>query len=159
MTDREFFMSRWETERPVTLKVVRALPADKLDYRPHARSRSAGELASLLAYEAQTAVEMFDYGKVDWNEPKPPASLQDIVIALQLSNQQVLDRFRKFDDEAWAKKITFFVNGTKAMEESFGDMMWGTFFDTIHHRGQLSAYIRPMGGKVPAIYGPSADEQ
>ena len=158
MTDCEFFMSRWETERPLTLKVVRSLPAEKLDYRPHPRSRSAAELAALLAYEAQAMVEMFDYGKVEWNEPKP-GKLDDTIIALQLANQQVLDRFRKFSDDAWAKKIQFFVNGTVAMEETFGEMMWGTFFDTIHHRGQLSAYIRPMGGKVPSIYGPSADEE
>ena len=39
-----------------------------------------------------------------------------------------------------------------------GGMIWSTLFDLIHHRGQLSTYIRPMGGKVPSIYGPSADD-
>jgi uncharacterized damage-inducible protein DinB len=39
-----------------------------------------------------------------------------------------------------------------------GVMVWFTLFDLIHHRGQLSTYIRPMGGKVPSIYGPSADD-
>jgi uncharacterized damage-inducible protein DinB len=37
-------------------------------------------------------------------------------------------------------------------------MLWGLLFDAVHHRGQLSAYIRPMGGKVPSIYGPSGDD-
>jgi uncharacterized damage-inducible protein DinB len=37
--------------------------------------------------------------------------------------------------------------------------MWDFFFDAIHHRGQLSTYLRPMGGTVPSIYGPSADSK
>jgi uncharacterized damage-inducible protein DinB len=44
-----------------------------------------------------------------------------------------------------------------ALEQPLGDLLWFFFFDAIHHRGQLSTYIRPMGGKVPSIYGPSAD--
>jgi uncharacterized damage-inducible protein DinB len=44
-----------------------------------------------------------------------------------------------------------------AWEGAAGEIMWGFLFDKIHHRGQLSTYLRPMGGKVPAIYGPSAD--
>lgn len=43
------------------------------------------------------------------------------------------------------------------MESPVGEFLWYLFFDAIHHRGQLAAYLRPMGGKVPAIYGPSAD--
>jgi uncharacterized damage-inducible protein DinB len=43
-------------------------------------------------------------------------------------------------------------------EQPVGQFLWFILFDAIHHRGQLSAYLRPMGGKVPAIYGPSADE-
>ena len=39
-----------------------------------------------------------------------------------------------------------------------GDFLWYLFFDAIHHRGQLSTYIRPMGGQVPSIYGPSGDD-
>ena len=38
------------------------------------------------------------------------------------------------------------------------DFVWGMFFDAIHHRGQLTTYLRPMGGKVPSIYGPSGDD-
>ena len=43
-------------------------------------------------------------------------------------------------------------------EESVGGFVWGFLFDLIHHRGQLTTYLRPMGGKVPSIYGPSADD-
>jgi uncharacterized damage-inducible protein DinB len=48
--------------------------------------------------------------------------------------------------------------GERLMEQSLGGFLWYLFFDAIHHRGQLSTYIRPMGGKVPSIYGPSGDD-
>jgi uncharacterized damage-inducible protein DinB len=62
------------------------------------------------------------------------------------------------DDERCAGDCKFVVGDAPAWTASLGDMLWGLLFDMIHHRGQLSTYIRPMGGKVPAIYGPSADD-
>ena len=44
------------------------------------------------------------------------------------------------------------------LKNTVGGLLWIALFDVVHHRGQLSTYIRPMGGKVPSIYGPSADE-
>jgi uncharacterized damage-inducible protein DinB len=50
------------------------------------------------------------------------------------------------------------MDGKPVWEDTVANMVWGFFFDAIHHRGQLSVYLRPMGGKVPSIYGPSGDE-
>jgi uncharacterized damage-inducible protein DinB len=44
-------------------------------------------------------------------------------------------------------------------EQPVSEFLWMIFFDAIHHRGQLTTYLRPMGSKVPAIYGPSGDER
>ena len=49
------------------------------------------------------------------------------------------------------------IDGKVVSEQPVGQFLWFILFDAIHHRGQLAAYLRPMGGKVPAIYGPSAD--
>ena len=49
-------------------------------------------------------------------------------------------------------------NGEEAFSDTGYALAWGVLFDLIHHRGQLSTYLRPMGSTVPAIYGPSADE-
>jgi uncharacterized damage-inducible protein DinB len=62
------------------------------------------------------------------------------------------------DEEAWNRTAQFYVNGKVVSEQPVGTFLWFILFDAIHHRGQLAAYLRPMGGKVPAIYGPSADE-
>ena len=62
------------------------------------------------------------------------------------------------DDAAWAETGRFLLNGQVRMEQTISGFLWLFFFDAIHHRGQLSTYIRPMGGKVPSIYGPSGDD-
>ena len=56
------------------------------------------------------------------------------------------------------KQAKFLMGGAAVWEDAVGQMVWGMLFDAIHHRGQLSTYLRPMGGKVPSIYGPSADD-
>ena len=73
--------------------------------------------------------------------------------AFEHSSAEVNERLERLDDAAWEKKVRF---GT--WEDTLSQMVWGVFFDEIHHRGQLSTYLRPMGGKVPSIYGPSADD-
>jgi uncharacterized damage-inducible protein DinB len=69
------------------------------------------------------------------------------------------DRIARMDDAAWQKKVRFLLGGdAPAWEDAAGEFVWGFLFDQVHHRGQLSTYLRPMGGKVPSIYGPSADD-
>jgi uncharacterized damage-inducible protein DinB len=63
------------------------------------------------------------------------------------------------DDTAWDRKAQFFFNGKMVSEQPVSQFLWMILFDAIHHRGQLTAYLRPMGGKVPSIYGPSADSR
>ena len=52
-----------------------------------------------------------------------------------------------------------YVGDQMIMEVPRQQLAWTLFLDSVHHRGQLSTYLRPMGSKVPAIYGPSADDQ
>ncbi|MBI4639629.1 MAG: hypothetical protein HY731_02985 [Candidatus Tectomicrobia bacterium] len=159
MTNREFFLTRWEAEFPAFVRVFKALPPDKLDYRPHPRSRSAAELVWLLAYEEQTGSELVDTGKIDWKETSPSHSLDQMIVTYEKAHADLGRRLRELDDNSWeGKKGKFIVNGNMVMEEPLGDFFWSALFDAIHHRGQLSTYIRPMGGKVPSIYGPSADD-
>ena len=69
------------------------------------------------------------------------------------------ERVGKMDDAGWTKNGVFKSGGRVVREMPTDEFLWMLFFDAIHHRGQLAAYIRPMGGKVPAIYGPSADSK
>ncbi|OGC76385.1 MAG: hypothetical protein A2Z27_01370 [candidate division Zixibacteria bacterium RBG_16_50_21] len=159
MTNREYYLRRSILEAPILAKVFKAVPEGKLDYRPHPRSRSAAELLSLMAYELKTSSEAIETGKINWNEPPPAKSVNQIVEELNKAQEELERRLKKLDDQTWEnKKVQLLAGGQVAFEETLGEMLWTTHYDLIHHRGQLSTYIRPMGGKVPSIYGPSADD-
>ncbi|MBI2956961.1 MAG: DinB family protein [Acidobacteria bacterium] len=159
MTNREFFLKRAEEEFPVFLRVFKALPKDKLDYRPHARSRTAAELVWIIVLDEQTASEVLDTGKIRWQEVPPPVTLDEMMAAYEKAHAELTPRLKKVDDKTWEeKKVQLLVEGQVAFEETLGMMLWVGLFDAVHHRGQLSTYIRPMGGTVPSIYGPSGDD-
>ena len=157
MDDREFYLQRHKAEQPAFLKVLKALPKDKLDYKPHERGPSAEQLMWTLAAELKACVEMVDEGKTEWkNIPPPP--YDEMVAKYEEWSNELAGKVEKMDDAAWNRKAQFLYEGKVVFEQEAGKFIWFILFDSIHHRGQLSAYLRPMGGKVPAIYGPSADE-
>ncbi len=158
LTNREFFIRRWEQEYPAFAQVLKALPTDRLDYRPEPRSRSARELAALLVEMERTCNELSEKGEIHWEEPKAPGKLDEMVAAYEQSHQELGKRLRQLDEAAWNKRSQCWEHGRVEIEDTVGGLFWLFLFDAIHHRGQLSTYIRPMGGKVPSIYGPSADE-
>jgi len=72
-------------------------------------------------------------------------------------SNELTDVVSRMDDESWNRTAQFYYQGKVVSEQPVGQFLWFILFDAIHHRGQLSAYLRPMGGQVPSIYGPSAD--
>ena len=159
MASREYFLECCEREGPVFVKVFRALPADQLDYRHHPRSRSAAELVWLLVLEEQSGIELAQTGKIEWKESPPKKSLAEMVADYEKAHAELAPLLKKLDDRTWEETSgRLLVDGQVAFETTVGRMFWLALFDAVHHRGQLSVYLRPMGGKVPAIYGPSADD-
>lgn len=156
MTDRDFFFQTWDREQPKFEKVMEALPADRLNYRPHPKSRSAAEMVTLLAREQELLCGMLDRGEVDFKETG--AEDFDEMLALwKKSTNDLRDRLKTLDEAGWTRPVKFYMGGKVINEAPTNTLLWGFLLDMIHHRGQLSTYIRPMGGKVPSIYGPSAD--
>ncbi len=158
MTNREFFIQRWEAEFPVMRSVLQSLPPDKMDYRPHPKSRTAAQLVALLVYEEKTGIELCDTKEIRWQEPKPTLSVEEMIRQFDEYHRELAVRLRQLDDSAWDQTAKLLVADEVVLKERVGGLFWGILFDTVHHRGQLSVYIRPMGGKVPSIYGPSADD-
>ncbi len=156
MSEQNFFFRKWDREAPKFDSVMDALPTGRLDYRPHPNSRSAGEMVTHLAREQALLVQMIDTGKIEYEDSKA----QDFAEMRALwtkSTGELRERLKKLDDAGWKKPVQFFMGGKKINDTTADEMLWGFLLDMIHHRGQLSTYIRPMGGKVPAIYGPSGD--
>jgi len=158
-TVRETFIKLWNGEEPKFGKVLRALP-DQLSYRPHERSPSAGELAWQLAVEQRVLNEMLDKGEVHWAMQRSPhpATIDEIIAEWDRQTETLREKIGALDDAKWNDKVVFFIDGNEGGRGTMDEYLWGFLHDMIHHRGQLTTYIRPMGGKVPGIYGPSADE-
>ena len=156
MAPKEKFLSWKEWEFNVTLKVLNALPKGQEDYRPHERSRSAKELAFALANEELVNKEIVA-GRVDFaGLPKMGTESWDEVIALLKKNYQAsVDAIKSAGDADLMAEATIDFAGHKSSKI---DALWSMLFDHVHHRGQFSVYLRLAGGKVPSIYGPSADD-
>lgn len=158
MNTREYFAQCFKAEKPRFLRVLQAVPADKPGYKPHERSTCAGDLAWLIASEWGDACELMDKGEVNYVLRPAPAKVSDSIAAFEKNAGEIERRLSTLNDAAWDKKARFLMDGNVAWESALGDMLYGFLFDSIHHRGQLSSYLRPMGAKVPSIYGPSADD-
>ena len=153
----EYFRQCFESETPRFVRVLRAVPADQAAYRPHPRSTSAGDLVWLLATELHDACELIDHGEVSY-VPKPTPPIADAVAEYERNAAELARRLATVGEAQWDGKARFLANGQVVWETTLGDMLFGFLLDAIHHRGQLSSYLRPMGAKVPSIYGPSADD-
>jgi uncharacterized damage-inducible protein DinB len=158
MTQREFYLERRRAEVPVFLKVLKALPAEQLHYKPHERSPSAQQIAWTLTWELRACLDVVRNHQAEWkSEPAPP--LPEIIMLFERFSDELTERVAAMDDEAWNRTAKFYVDGKVVSEQQAGTFLWFILFDAIHHRGQLTTYLRPMGSKVPAIYGPSGDER
>ena len=156
MTLRDFYLKRAKAEFPVFLKVLRAFPSD-LSYKPDERSPSAEQLVWTVTYELKALIDVVETGKCEWQNITPPG-LDEMIGMYEKWSTELLDKVAALDDVGQLRNAQFLYQGTVVMEKPMVEFLWDFMFDAIHHRGQLSAYLRPMGGKVPSIYGPSADD-
>lgn len=158
MNDREFFVERWKQEYPIFVRVFRALPEGRLDYKPHEGSRTAGRIAWGLAEEVRSVTEIVETGESHWANAAEPSSAAEIVAAFERHGRRLTALAEGMDDAKWMSPGKFLAGGQVVFAGPIRDHCFWILFDGVHHRGQLSTYLRPMGGKVPSIYGPSGDE-
>jgi uncharacterized damage-inducible protein DinB len=160
MTNRESFLQIWGMEAPVTQRFLAAVPDANLAYRPDPKSRTAVELTAFVAGHAPILAALLQTGEVKGAPSAAPRSIKEAAGVFAAVLPQVDKALKSVDDATWDKKIgnIYGPDGSVFLSGPVGSLAWATLFDLIHHRGQLSTYLRPMGGKVPSIYGPSADD-
>lgn len=156
----EYFAKLWEGELPATVKVLGNVPDDKRDYRPDEKSRTAWELATHVALGDIWFIQSIINGNFNFDpevEKKQSAqftSTRDVASFYQKEVSAKLNELRALPADRLTKVVDFF-----GMMQQPGVTYLGFANNhSIHHRGQLAAYLRAMGSKVPAIYGGSADE-
>jgi hypothetical protein len=158
----EEFLNAFAREHATTVKVFLAYPADKLDLQPHPKCKTARDLAWTAVLE-QGMLQVALTAGFDWSKPMPPppaapVTMVDIVVALEQGFRKSVSLISKMKAAQFSETLKFPV-----APKTIGDVpkiafLWMMLSDQIHHRGQFSIYLRMADGKVPSIYGPTADE-
>ncbi|HLK31780.1 MAG TPA: DinB family protein [Terriglobales bacterium] len=153
---RDMMLNSISREMETTKKVIAAIPeARSRDYRPDPKARNAFELAwHIASVEVQMLDEIAD-GKFNM-EPRfqEPKTVSEMLAWYETNLPRAVARVRALDGQHLTKPIDFYG------AFNYPAVFYLGFVTShgIHHRGQLSTYLRPMGSKVPSIYGGSADE-
>ena len=158
MDEKGLFLKFWKKEADATRKVIARIPQGRSDYKPDPKARNAREIAWLIVQEEIALADGLDSGRFEWTETPTPADVAEILGTYDNRHGEITTRLEQLPAARWQASVPFLVGGQEVMRELGQAMAWGFLFDIIHHRGQLSTYLRPMGSTVPSIYGPSADE-
>jgi uncharacterized damage-inducible protein DinB len=158
MDQKALFMKFWEKEATATRKVIERIPQDKSDYRADPKARTAREIAWVMVREEMVLGSGLEKGALEWEDIPTPATVKEILDTYDKHHDAITKTLHAIPSERWEASVPFMWQGQEVMRASGYDNAWGFLLDLIHHRGQLSTYLRPMGSTVPAIYGPSADE-
>ena len=153
MTEKDIFSRGHQRESATTLNLLKALPVDKGELKPHAKSRTARELAFVLAnqelFYKQAAAGIGDFALL---ANPVPATMAEVIAAFE-ANSAAVDAALAASSDADLNQIMNFAGHDMRRI----DAMWANMFDLVHHRGQFSVYVRMSGAAVPSIYGPTAD--
>jgi len=160
-TAAETLISLWESEFPATCQVLAAVKDDNRNYKPDPKSRTAWEIATHLATADIWFIDSILNGKFEYN---PEAAKQAEAQFTQVSD--IVEFYKKMFPAKLAElralpaeKLTASVSFFGMMEMPNVKYIGFANNHCIHHRGQLAAYLRALGSKVPNIYGPSADAE
>jgi uncharacterized damage-inducible protein DinB len=162
----EFFREELDREVQRSRKALENVPDGKYQWKPHERSMIFGYLADMVA-TIPTWITMeinrdeLDIAPAEGQGTKKPQkeTKADLIKALDESAAEARDALAKTTDEHLETTWKLLARGNVVWEGSRKEMIQDTINHWVHHRGQMTVYLRLMGEKVPAIYGPSADEQ
>jgi len=157
----ELLLKEWNREGPHTRKMLERVPADKLSWKPHNKSRALGSLAQHVAGLAGRWSHVLGNDVFDPTVIKQPelTDKDGIMRLFDQSDALLTECLKKTGEGEYDKDFTFSLAGKHqfTMSKGLGISML-LFGHLIHHRAQLSVYLRMLEIPVPGMYGPSADE-
>jgi uncharacterized damage-inducible protein DinB len=156
-------LAEFEQQVPITRRFLERLPEDKLTWRPHNRSMSAGQLALHIAGVPGGVIRGVQQNPgqaPDFNNIPQPASVRDVLDTFEQSVNTVRELLPQFDDSAMQETWRLFAGEKELSAAPRGqflrDIMLNHWYQ---HRGQFSVYLRLLNVPVPSSWGPSADER
>jgi uncharacterized damage-inducible protein DinB len=150
--EKSLFTEFWTKESATTSQVLSRIPEDS-DYRPDLKSRTAREIAWQIVGEEKMIIEALETGTVAGAPGTVPTTMKELCDTYDRQSADIARRWQALPAARWEGTLDFFGSQRPASR-----MAWSFLFDIVHHRGQITTYLRPMGSTVPQVYGPSADE-
>ena len=163
---KDFLLAELNREIERSRRALEQVPEGKHDWKPHEKSMAFGYLANMVA-----TIPMWISMQLNQNEldiaPKDGPKFEmkrletsaEFVEALDRAAAGARDAFEKTSDEHLMTNWKLKAAGNVVAEAPRYEMIQDTLLHWSHHRGQMTVYLRLMGAKVPAIYGPSADDK
>ncbi len=165
MTLTERYLAELDREAARTRRVLEQVPTGRDDWKPHPRSMALGRLAGLVASMPSWVTLILDQDELDLTPPPGQGQYhapktEELVSVLNGHVAKARDSLKNTSDEyitttRWRLK----AQGHVVMNELRDIVLRDTINHLAHHRGQLTVYLRLLDRMVPAVYGPSADDQ
>lgn len=158
MDNLTFYRDRFQAEAGLTRSVLEQLPPLLVDFRPHPKAPSAGDLFWTIVRGLQIRLDIVTTYESDGQTLESRPSHQEMLASYLDLTQRIAAELGAVDEKHWTTKAQFRMNGRIVLDWPVRDILWMFHFDVIHHRGQLTTYLRPLGARVPSIYGKSGDD-
>lgn len=161
----EFFLAEIEREVERSRRALEQVPEGKYDWKPHEKSMIFGYLADMVATIPTWITMEIKQDELDvapaagqQTKPKQKETKEELLKALDESAANARAALEQTTDEHLMTSWRLLARGNVVMEAPRHEMIQDTINHWAHHRGQMTVYLRLMGEKVPALYGPSADD-
>jgi uncharacterized damage-inducible protein DinB len=162
----EFLLAEVNREIDRSRRALEQVPEGKYDWKPHEKSMIFGYLANMVAtiptwLSMQITKDELDVAPAEGSamDHKKLETSADLLEVLESAASGLREALEKTNDEHLNTSWRLLARGNVVMEAPRYEMMQDTINHWAHHRGQMTVYLRLMGAKVPAIYGPSADDK
>jgi uncharacterized damage-inducible protein DinB len=162
----EFLREELDREVERSRKALQEAPSGKYDWKPHEKSMNFGYLADMVATIPMWITMQIERDELDVAPPagegmkrSPKETSEELVKALDEAAAGTRAALEKTTDEHLQTNWKLLARGNVVMEDQRYRMIQDTINHWSHHRGQMTVYLRLMGQKVPALYGPSADDK
>lgn len=152
-----FFRQRHRVESITTASVLSALPPVGLSYAPHPASSTAGATAWTIVRGLRAVQQLLQSPTAAVSHESHPDH-RTLMAEFCVASDAIAESLLKLTQQDWAEERIVTSNGVTILRQPLGQILWLFHVDAIHHRGQLSTYLRPLGAMVPSIYGPSGDQ-
>lgn len=155
------FLKELEAETGATRKCLERIPEKLFDWKPHERSTNMGYLSLLVAEIPKWIIHIAEGPEIDLAtfEHYQPKTTADLVAYFDKNMKGVKKALRDISNEALQEDFFLKTKGVVVLTSSKKDMISSSINHWVHHRGQLTVYMRLNDIPVPSIYGPSADDK